>query len=59
MATLITTNELCELLKVSRTAIANWREEGMPYEKYGKIVRFDEEIVLEWLRNKGNSNDKK
>lgn len=50
MAELITTNELCDALKVSRTTVETWRKEGMPYEKLGRIVRFDKDKVMEWLR---------
>lgn len=53
MDNLITVKELCELLKVSRTTVLTWRkEEGLPYEKFGKLVRFDKDKVYEWLKNR-------
>lgn len=59
MSRLITTNDLMEKLKVSRTAINNWRNEGMPYEKLGKLVRFDEDAVINWLKNRGRQFESK
>lgn len=53
----LTTQELTERLKVTRQAIYKWRNAGMPYEKFGKAVRFDYAAVLHWLRNyKGQAN---
>ena len=49
---LITVNELCEIMKVTRTTVDNWRKQGMPYKKFGKMVRFDKEEVMEWLKKK-------
>lgn len=54
MSNYLTTKDLCELLKVSRVTLLKWRKEGMPYEKFGKLVRFDKDKVLEWLKNRGN-----
>ena len=52
---LLTTKELMEYFNVTRGTIINWRKEGMPYKKYGTIVRFDLDEVMEWLdkRNGG------
>ena len=49
----ITTNELAEKLKVSRQAIWKWRNGGMPFDKLGKLVRFDYEEVKKWLLERG------
>ena len=48
----ITTKELTERLKVTRQAIYDWRIQGMPNYKFGKLVRFNYEEVIEWLTNK-------
>ena len=53
MNELVTTKQLCDRLKVTRQAIQNWRNEGMPFIKYGKLVRFEYEKVIEWLENRG------
>ena len=49
---LITVNELCTMMKVTRTTIDNWRKEGMPVKKFGRMVRFDKEEIMEWLNAK-------
>ena len=48
----ITDAELCELLKVTRQATYNWRVQGMPYRKMGKLVRYNYKEVIEWLENR-------
>ena len=52
MDNLITTKDLCNLLKVTRQTVANYRKEGMPYKKFGILVRFNKDEVNEWLENK-------
>jgi excisionase family DNA binding protein len=50
MSELITTSELCELLKVDRMMLYRLRNRGMPFIRLGtKIVRYDLEVVLQWL----------
>lgn len=58
MSKFITTKELCEMLKVSNVTIHNYRKEGMPFEKFGTLVRFDEQKVLEWLKNRSKQREK-
>ena len=48
----ITVNQLCNLMGVTRTTVSNWRKEGMPFKKFGKIVRFNEIEVMQWLNDK-------
>lgn len=52
MSEKLTTKELCTIYKVTKTTIENWRREGMPFEKLGKIVRFNQEEVEQWLKNR-------
>lgn len=52
MKNYITVQELSEMLKVTTQTVFNWRKEGMPCEKFGKIIRFEEDKVLDWLRNR-------
>lgn len=47
---LLTEKELCAWLKISRATAWRWRQEGLPYLKYGKSVRFEEAAVLDWLK---------
>jgi len=52
---LLTKEELGKILKISRPTIDRWRQEGMPYEKIGRGVRFKKNEVFNWLKkNKGN-----
>lgn len=52
MENLLTVKELCEILKVSRQTLQNWRKEGMPSEKFGKLVRFNKDEVYQWLKQR-------
>ncbi len=46
---LLTMDELCKLLKLSRATINRWRKEGLPTKKIGKSVRFEKDMVFKWL----------
>lgn len=53
MDELLTKKDLQEILKISQPTIDRWRREGMPYQKVGRGVRFNQE-TLDWIRkNKG------
>lgn len=55
MGNLVTSREIEEIYKISRTTVDRWRKEGMPYIKVGRGVRFDSEAVKKWIAdNKGN-----
>ena len=50
----LTTDELCEWLKITRRTIERWRKSGLPFYKFGSSVRFKKEEVLSWIeQNKG------
>ncbi|SHF60633.1 transcriptional regulator, AlpA family [Desulforamulus putei DSM 12395] len=46
---LLTTDEICEWLKVTRRTIERWRKNGLPFFKIGSSVRFNKEEVLKWI----------
>lgn len=46
---LLTTKEVSQYLGVSERTIFNWRSEGMPYKKIGKVIRFDSGEVEKWV----------
>lgn len=48
----ITIKELCNRLKVTRQTIYEWRKQGLPYYKFGKLVRFDYDEVKKWLESR-------
>lgn len=52
---ILTKQQLAELLQVTERTIDRLREEGMPFFKVGKVIRFEREEVLKWLKD----NDKK
>lgn len=47
---LITLNELCQTLKISRSTVDRWRREGLPFKKVGRGVRFDKGEALKWIK---------
>lgn len=49
MGKLITSKELQEIYSLSRATIDRWRKEGMPSIKVGRGIRFDEELVRQWI----------
>lgn len=53
---ILDTEEIAELLKVSRQKISNLIDEGMPKILIGKVYRFDKDEVIDWLKSR--SGDK-
>ena len=51
---LITMQELCAILKVSRATIDRWRKEGLPFTKVGVQIRFRENEALKWVEERSN-----
>ena len=49
---LLTTKQLSERFGVTGQTTYNWRQEGMPFKKYGKLVRFDLKEVEVWLEKR-------
>ena len=47
---LLTVDEMCQVLKISRSTLDRWRKQGLPFFKYGNSIRFDKEKVLKWLK---------
>ena len=53
MPKLYTVEEMCVLLKISRTTFLKERKKGMPYIVVGNMLRFSYEDVLEWYKEAG------
>lgn len=51
MGKLITSQELQSIYSISRSTVDRWRNEGLPFIKIGRGVRFDEDDVKEWIKN--------
>jgi excisionase family DNA binding protein len=48
--------ELMEFLKVKRSTIYKLREDGLPTIHLGRVVRFDREEIIRWLRTRQRSD---
>jgi excisionase family DNA binding protein len=57
---LVTSDELAEVLKVSKMSIHNWRNEGwLLFYKLGNNVRFSLKEVMEAIRKRNNQKGKR
>lgn len=54
---MMTTEELEEFLKVSRTTLYEWRKKGMPCIKMSRLIRYDKESVIKWLDEQTIKNE--
>lgn len=45
----ITTPELCEWLRVSKSTVSRWRNEGLPHYGKTRAYRYKKSEVLSWL----------
>lgn len=54
---LLTTDEVAEVLKVKKAQIYAWvneskyKDDGIPFLKAGKFLRFSHKEVLKWMQN--------
>ena len=51
MEELLTVEEVCELLKISRRTLERWREKGLPFTKLGAVVRFKKADIEDWVND--------
>jgi len=59
MDTLLTTEEACELLKVSKAALYNYvREKEIPAFKFGRRWKFSHEALQLWIGQKMQESNK-
>lgn len=49
MGKLITSQDVQDIYKISRSTVDRWRKEGMPCSKVGRGIRFDEDEVRKWI----------
>ena len=47
----LTIEDLAEMLQVTRTTIYNLKSKGLPFIKLGRNIRFDQDEVIEWIKN--------
>jgi excisionase family DNA binding protein len=53
---LMNMKELMGFLKVKRSTIYKLREEGLPVIHLGRVVRFDREEIIRWLKDRQQSS---
>lgn len=59
MNSLLTLQELSQVLKVSRTSIYRWMDrDSLPYLKLGRCLRFDPKCIETWLARKSRRRKK-
>lgn len=56
---LATTAEVAEYLRISDTTLAQWRRDGRgpAWVKLGGLVRYDWNVVREWIAGGGERDD--
>jgi excisionase family DNA binding protein len=47
----LTIEDLAEMLQVTRTTVYNLQSKGLPFIKLGRNIRFDQDEVIEWIKN--------
>lgn len=53
----ITTPELCEWLRVSKSTVSRWRGSGLPHYGKTKAFRYRKSEVLNWLESQQKDQD--
>jgi len=48
----LTIDQVAEMLQVTRMTIYNLKQNGLPFIKMGKSIRFDKDDVIEWMNSK-------
>lgn len=54
MEKLLTDKELQEKLSLSRSTLLRLRNQGLPYKKINRSIRYDEKEVRQWLKARSN-----
>jgi len=55
---LMTTTDLCKWLKITRSTVWKWRQQGMPSMGERRSLRFRKDEIEDWLRGKQNKLEK-
>ncbi len=53
---LMNMSELMAFLKVKRSTVYRLRDQGLPVIQLGRVVRFDREEIVRWLRTQQRSH---
>ncbi len=52
---LLTVDDLCKWLKITRKTTERWRKEGMPFVKIKGSVRFERNAIEQWIQEKNKN----
>lgn len=52
----LTVEDVAEMLQVTRTTIYNLKKKGLPFIKFGKNIRFDQDEVIDWIKVYGRED---
>ena len=56
MEKLLTATQIAELLQVKESTIRDWTHTNfIPYIKFGRLVRYKESDILEWLEKRSKN----
>lgn len=56
---LLTNKEMAELLNVNVKTLSRYRKDGLPFLQLSdRIIRYDEEKVMEWIRKRSEEKGK-
>ena len=46
---LLTIQDVCNIYQVSRATVDRWRKMGLPHNKIGRGIRFEEDALKKWI----------
>lgn len=53
----LTIDDVSEMLQVTRSTVYNLKKKGLPYIKLGKNIRFDQDEVINWVKENGQESN--
>lgn len=52
----LTIDDVSEMLQVTRSTVYNLKKKGLPFIKLGKNIRFDQDEVINWVRENSQAD---
>lgn len=53
----LTIDDVSEMLQVTRSTVYNLKKKGMPFIKLGKNIRFDQDEVINWVKQNSQAQN--
>ena len=53
----LTINDVSEMLQVTKSTVYSLKNRGMPFIKLGKSIRFDQDEVINWVKENRDGDD--